>query len=88
MTYRSKSPDRVVNEFVQLSQRYGTRKFQVVDNILDVAHINTVLPIFASLKDQYVIFYETKANLKHQQVKQLFEAGVNSIQPGIENLHE
>ncbi|MBD0363764.1 MAG: RiPP maturation radical SAM protein 1, partial [Coleofasciculus sp. C3-bin4] len=88
MTYRSKSPNRVVEEFVQLSQRYGLRKFQVVDNILAMNHINTVLPIFAALKEPYAIFYETKANLKRQQVQQLAEAGVHSIQPGIESMHD
>jgi magnesium-protoporphyrin IX monomethyl ester (oxidative) cyclase len=88
MTYRSKSPTRVVDEFVQLSQRYGLRKFQVVDNILAMNHINTVLPIFAALKEPYAIFYETKANLKRQQVQQLAEAGVHAIQPGIESMHD
>ncbi len=88
MTYRSKSPARVVDEFLQLSQRYGMRNFQVVDNILDIAHINTVLPIFAALKEPYLIFYETKANLKRQQVQQLVKAGVRSIQPGIESMHD
>ncbi len=88
MTYRSKSPTRVVEEFVQLSQRYGLRKFQVVDNILAMNHINTVLPIFAALKEPYAIFYETKANLKRQQVQQLAEAGVRAIQPGVESMHD
>ena len=88
MTYRSKSPTRVVDEFVQLSQRYGLRKFQVVDNILAMNHINTVLPMFAALKEPYSIFYETKANLKRQQVQQLAEAGVRAIQPGIESMHD
>ena len=88
ITYRSKSPDRVVKEFTNLSQRYGLRKFFVVDNILDLGHINTVLPIFTTLKKPYSIFYETKANLKHQQIQQLAEAGVRWIQPGIESMHD
>lgn len=88
MTYRSKSSKRVVDEFVQLSQRYGLRKFQVVDNILAMNHIHTVLPMFAALKEPYMIFYETKANLKRQQVQQLAKAGVRVIQPGIESMHD
>ena len=88
MTYRSKSPERVVQEFSWLSQRYGQHKFFVVDNILDLNHINTVLPIFAALEEPYSIFYETKANLKRQQVQQLAEAGVRWIQPGIESMHD
>lgn len=88
MTYRSKSPERVVKEFGWLSQRYGQRKFFVVDNILDLKHIDTVLPMFAALEEPYSIFYETKANLKRQQVQQLAQAGVRWLQPGIESMHD
>ncbi len=88
MTYRSKSPERVVKEFTWLSERYGLRKFFVVDSILDLNHINTVLPMFAALKEPYSIFYETKANLKRQQVQQLATAGVRWLQPGIESMHD
>jgi magnesium-protoporphyrin IX monomethyl ester (oxidative) cyclase len=88
MTYRSKSPERVVREFSWLAQRYGLRKFFVVDNILDLNHIDTVLPMFAALEEPYSIFYETKANLKRHQVQQLAEAGVLWLQPGIESMHD
>jgi magnesium-protoporphyrin IX monomethyl ester (oxidative) cyclase len=88
MTYRSKSPERVVKEFTWLSGRYKLRKFFVVDNILDLNHIDTVLPIFAAFEEPYSIFYETKANLKRQQVQQLAEAGVHWLQPGIESMHD
>jgi magnesium-protoporphyrin IX monomethyl ester (oxidative) cyclase len=88
MTYRSKSPTRVVGEFFELSEQYKLHKFQVVDNILDLNHINTVLPVFSALTEPYTIFYETKANLKRQQIEQLAEAGVRIVQPGIENMHD
>ena len=88
MTYRSKSPPRVIKEFAELSQRYNVTKFFVVDNILDLKHVNTVLPMFAALEKPYSIFYETKANLKRQQVQQLAKAGVRWIQPGIESMHD
>ena len=88
MTYRSKSPERAIAEFAFLSQQYDVHKFQVVDNILDLRHINTVLPIFGRLEKPYTIFYETKANLNYAQMKQLAEAGIYFIQPGIESLHD
>ena len=88
LTYRSKSADRVIKEFAHLSQRYNINKFQVVDNILDMSHINTVLPAFAGLKDGYQIFYETKANLKRHQMEILAKAGVRWLQPGIESMHD
>ncbi|MFM6007058.1 MAG: RiPP maturation radical SAM C-methyltransferase [Sphaerospermopsis kisseleviana] len=88
MTYRSKSPERVVKEFTTLAERYHLQRFFVVDNILDIQHIDTVLPILASLEQPYSIFYETKANLRKEQVQQLAQAGVQFIQPGIENMHD
>ena len=88
MSYRSKSPHRVVQEFTHLSERYGVRKIEVVDNILDMSYIDTVLPILAAANEPYKIFYETKANLKREHMQQLADAGVFWIQPGIENMHD
>jgi ribosomal peptide maturation radical SAM protein 1 len=88
MKYRSKSPDRVVAELGELSQRYGVRNIQFVDNILDMSFFKTVLPKLATAGDKYSIFYETKSNLKREQVELLAEAGVRWIQPGIESLHD
>jgi ribosomal peptide maturation radical SAM protein 1 len=88
MKYRSKSPDRVLAELADLSSRYGLRGFQFVDNILDMSYFKTVLPRLAEAPadDKYALFYETKANLKREQVRLLAEAGVRWIQPGIESL--
>ena len=88
MKYRSKSPDRVVAELSELYQRYGIRSIQFVDNILDMSFFKTVLPKLAAAADKYDIFYETKSNLKREQVELLAQAGVRWIQPGIESLND
>lgn len=88
MAYRSKSAPRVLDELKELSQRHGIRSFQFVDNILDMSFFKTVLPQLAQAEPKYALFYETKANLKHEQVKMLAEAGVGWIQPGIESLDD
>lgn len=88
MTYRSKSPERVVNELNLLANKYNLFKFFVVDNILDINHINTVLPAVAKINQKYSLFYETKSNLKRNQVEQLAKAGVRWMQPGIEAMHD
>lgn len=88
MKYRSKSPERVLGELADLSRRYGMRSFQFVDNILDMSYFKTVLPRLAAGPDKYSLFYETKANLKREQVRLLAEAGVRWIQPGIESLDD
>jgi magnesium-protoporphyrin IX monomethyl ester (oxidative) cyclase len=88
MKYRSKSPERVISELSELSARYGVRNIQFVDNILDMSFFKTVLPTLATADEKYALFYETKSNLKREQVKLLAQAGVRWIQPGIESLHD
>lgn len=88
MGYRSKSAERILEEFQALAARYRTRDFGVVDNIINMAHLKTVLPTLAALPKRYNLFYETKANLRRDQVRLLAEAGVSWIQPGIESMHD
>jgi ribosomal peptide maturation radical SAM protein 1 len=88
MKYRSKSPDRVLAELSELKQRYGIGRIQFVDNILDMSFFKTVLPKLADSVENYSLFYETKANLKREQVELLARAGVRWIQPGIESLDD
>lgn len=88
MKYRSKSPERVLSELAELTRRYGRRNFQFVDNILDMSYFKTVLPSLAAAADKYSLFYETKANLKREQVCLLADAGARWIQPGIESLDD
>jgi magnesium-protoporphyrin IX monomethyl ester (oxidative) cyclase len=88
MNYRSKSPERVLDELSELKRRYGTGSIQFVDNILDMSFFKTVLPRLAAGGEDYALFYETKANLKREQVALLAKAGVRWIQPGIESLDD
>ena len=86
MSFRSKTPERAVGEFHQLAQRYGTREFMVADNILAMSYFKTVLPQLVG--SPYDIFYETKSNLKREQLELLAAAGVRFIQPGLESLSD
>jgi magnesium-protoporphyrin IX monomethyl ester (oxidative) cyclase len=88
MKYRSKSPERVLEELSELRRRYGIGNIQFVDNILDMSFFKTVLPQLAASGEKYDLFYETKANLKRDQVELLAQAGVRWIQPGIESLDD
>jgi ribosomal peptide maturation radical SAM protein 1 len=88
MKHRSKSPDRVLSEIAELTDLYGTHTIQFVDNILDMSYFKTVLPKLAASGEKYDLFYETKANLKREEVRLLSDAGVRWIQPGIESLDD
>lgn len=88
MVFRSKTPGRVVAEFTHLCARYGTRTFSVVDDILDMRFFRTVLPQLAEADLGLDIFWEVKANLNFEHVRVLRDAGVTTIQPGIESLSD
>jgi magnesium-protoporphyrin IX monomethyl ester (oxidative) cyclase len=88
MTHRSKSAERVLQEWDELSQQTGIKKFEVVDNILPTEYHKTLFPKLIEQKNEYSIFFETKANLKPIQVEMLSKAGVKWIQPGFESLND
>ena len=86
MAFRSKSPARVVQELTALARRYGRLDFQMVDNILDLRYFRDLLPRLRETGYSFDLFYETKANLRREQVRLLREAGITRIQPGLESL--
>jgi len=86
MSYRSKSPDRLASEILQLSADYRTFHLEAVDNIASKelgANLSTALTAKNLGLD---IFYETKSGLGAQDIQELRDAGVRRIQPGIESL--
>lgn len=88
MGYRSKSKERVLEELEHLADRYQISRFTVVDNILDLSHLKQVMPVLAERGGPVGLFYETKSNLRRDQLELLLAAGVRWIQPGIESLHD
>src|SRR3990167_7362288 len=86
MRYRSKSPDRVYEEFAWMLERYPGCRICAADEILDLRLLESVMPRLAARADERRIFFSVKANLRKSQVAQLAAAGVSSLQPGIESL--
>lgn len=86
MSFRAKSPARVLDELDGQAARYRTFRFNAVDNILDPTYLKTLFPAIVEGRRDYEIFYEIKANLTRAQVKGLAEAGVRELQPGLESL--
>jgi ribosomal peptide maturation radical SAM protein 1 len=88
MAYRSKSSPRALAELTHLASSYPGCDIQVVDNILDLKYFRTLLPELAARRLNVSLFYETKSNLKKEQVRLLRDAGVTTIQPGIESFSD
>jgi ribosomal peptide maturation radical SAM protein 1 len=86
MSYRSKSPARVLAGIDELAQRYHVYTLAAVDNILDQRYITEVFEPLAASRRDYNFFYEVKANLTAAQLGALACGGVRRLQPGIESL--
>lgn len=86
MSYRSKTPERVMSELRTLAGRYHITSFEAVDNILDLKLIDTVFREIEEKSLDYTFFFEVKANLRREQIRALSRGGVRLIQPGIESL--
>ena len=86
ISYRSKSPDRILKELVTLAKRHGVLSFNATDNILNPSYFIKLLPKLKETGFDFNLFFEVKANMTKQHVKILAESGVSVVQPGIESL--
>ena len=86
MKFRHKSSARAIDELKYLVSRYGNRirYLAATDNILPMSYFKDFVPLLGELGVD--LFYETKANLREEQVAALRHGNVRSIQPGIESL--
>ena len=85
MKFRARSIAQVHADIADLSKRYDTFRFRLVDNILEMSYIDGVFKEFANENYDLQFFIEVKSNLNKQQIKNLALGGVNVIQPGIES---
>lgn len=88
MRYRSKSPSRVAGELEHLSESYGLRNVEAVDNILNLAYVDSLFPRLATASPPWTLAYEVPATLQRHHMQRLARAGVRWIQPGIESMHD
>lgn len=88
MGYRSKSGPRLLAELEEMFRRWPCPTVEAVDNILDMAYFQQVLPALERQAPPGPVFFEVKANLKRHHVAQLARARVLRIQPGIESLSD
>jgi ribosomal peptide maturation radical SAM protein 1 len=88
MRYRSKSQERALTELLTLAERYAGCDVAVTDNILDLHYFQTFIPALAQRNLELGLMFETKANLRKEQVRALRAANIRSIQPGIESLSD
>lgn len=91
--YRKKSAERVFEEINTLHQRYPqVESLQATDNILDLGYIRDPIPRLVPLARQKErplrVFFETKSNLRADQLRMLADSGIVSVQGGIESFSD
>ena len=88
MAFRSKSGRRALDELSFLVERWPACPVDVTDNILDMRYFKDFVPALAARPTKAALYYEVKANLHKGQVRMLRDAGIRSIQPGIESFSD
>ncbi|MFZ0960037.1 MAG: RiPP maturation radical SAM C-methyltransferase [Terriglobia bacterium] len=86
LAFRHKSPDRVIEDLRALLDAYPTRIVSMTDAIMPYQYFRTLLPRLAGEELGATIHYEQKANLTLEHILALKQAGITSLQPGIESL--
>lgn len=86
MKFRAKSPPEALSQLEDLASKYKIVNFEAVDNIMDYKYLSKLCEPLSECKYDYKIFYEVKANLSPAQLRLMAQAGIHSIQPGIESL--
>ncbi len=86
MALRQKSADKVIADLQVLTQAHPGIEVVMADNIMPHAYFQTLLPRLKEQELSINLFYEQKANLSLSKVRLIRDAGIISIQPGIESL--
>lgn len=87
MMFRSKRPSQFFDDIVTLAERHRVLDMLVVDNILDMAYLDSLLPQITEAGIDLRLMFEIKANLRYEQLEILAKAGVVCVQPGVESLN-
>ncbi|MBI4799487.1 MAG: RiPP maturation radical SAM protein 1 [Desulfarculus sp.] len=83
--FRSKPPERVLEELAELRQRHGVDRFLFTDSLLNRAYFDSLLPELERLGAPYRLFIEIKSNLDRRELLSLQRGGFTFLQPGIES---
>ena len=86
MIFRRKSAERALDELRYLVKKYPGCAVMTVDNILDMKYLKDFIPQLAREGLDLELFYEVKSNLKKEQIRLLRDAGIRTIQAGVESL--
>jgi ribosomal peptide maturation radical SAM protein 1 len=85
MSFRQKHHERFQREVEQIVERYKPLHLMMTDNIISTSYYKEFVDWARDRRLGIDFFYEIKANLNRAQVDRLADAGITSLQPGIES---
>lgn len=85
LSFRARTPERVLEQLNTLSRRYGVDTFRFSDYILPHTYYHTLLPALRDLGRPYRIITEMKANVTPERFALMADAGFIEVQPGVES---
>ena len=83
--YQSKPGDQVLQELLASVSESRSLEVVTADLLLDYKYFETLLPQLADLDLDLTLFFEIRSGMSRQQLLLLRDAGVNSVQIGIES---
>jgi ribosomal peptide maturation radical SAM protein 1 len=67
---------------------WGVDTVQAVDNVIDIRYFQETIPAMTRMEPPVEFFWEVRVNLTREQVRLLADAGIRSVQPGVESLND
>lgn len=86
MAYRSKSPERLLDEVDRIVANHRPRLLFAADTVLDTKYFKSVVPTLRAKYPDVHLAYEVKAPVKREQMAKLAEASIDQVTIGIESL--
>ena len=86
--YRSKSPERMIDEVIYLSEKHGCLDLSFTDNVLPVKEADVFFSRMADLGRDIRFFGEIRANQRDKFMTVARRGGLTSVQAGIEALSD
>jgi ribosomal peptide maturation radical SAM protein 1 len=85
MRFRSKSASKVRSDLSTLLTSYHCNRVRFSDYILPRGFFKTLLPTLASEGGPFELHWEVKSNLSKSDIALMHDAGIRTVQPGIES---
>jgi ribosomal peptide maturation radical SAM protein 1 len=85
-TFRASSPSRVNRDLTEIEKRYPTRRVAMADNVMPKTVFDSLIPQLVGRRSGLRFFFELRAGLSLAHMRSLAQAGVTTVQFGIEAL--